>query len=110
MNPGPVGGVGDTIAGLLLDKVQIVSAICTAEVACPGSFDLTLTNMTDAAGRWEVLAYVYRDGVASLGNSTFIELSPGATAVAKISIDTTQAPSDGRAATYTWNWSAVLTR
>jgi hypothetical protein len=105
-NPGPVGGVGDTIAGLRLDDVDIDAVSCRGDIECPGVFAFTVTNTTDLAGRWEVRAYMYRGGIATLGNSGFIELSPGETAVAIVEIDISQEPSGGRGGSYSWNWSA----
>lgn len=108
VNPGPVGGVGDTIAGLRLDDVQITSARCPGGVDCPGTFEFTLTNTSQTTGRWDVLAYTYRNSVATLGNMTVIELAPGETGVATVQMDITQAPDDGRAGSYSWNWSAEI--
>lgn len=110
VNPGPIGGVGATIAGLRLDNVAISRATCPDGAPCPGAFDLVLSNTTQQAGRWEVVAYVYRNSVSTLGNSTFIELAPGEMGVATVTIDTAQAPDSGRAGTYSWNWSASVAR
>ena len=107
-NPGAIGGVGDTIAGLRLDDVQITSARCTGGVDCPGTFEFTLTNTPQTTGRWDVLAYIYRNSVANIGNGTVIELAPGETGVATVQMDITQAPDDGRAGSYSWNWSAEI--
>lgn len=110
VNPGPVGGVGDTIAGLRLDDVSFSRATCPDGAPCPAAFDLLVTNTTEEAGRWEVVAYVYRNSVSALGNSTFIELAPGESGLATVDIDTAQAPDSGRAGTYSWNWSASEAR
>lgn len=110
VNPGPVGGVGDTIAGLRLDDVSSSRATCPDGAPCPAAFDLLVTNTTEEAGRWEVVAYVYRNSVSALGNSTFIELAPGESGLATVDIDTAQAPDSGRAGTYSWNWSASEAR
>lgn len=109
VNPGLIGGVGDTIAGLRLDDVAISRTTCPDGASCPAAFDLVLSNTTQQAGRWEVVAYVYRNNVSTLGNSTFIELAPGEMGVATVTIDTAQAPDSGRAGTYSWNWSASAT-
>lgn len=104
VNPGPVGGVGDTIAGLRLDAVQISAGSCGGN-PCPARFTMTVANTTDAEGTWEVFAYTYRNGYAELGNATQVTLAAGEQAKARITIDTSK--SAGTAGTYTWNWSAT---
>lgn len=103
VNPGPVGGVGDTISGLRLDAVQIRAGTCGSN-PCPARFTMTVTNGTDAEGTWELFAYTYRNGYAELGNATQVTLAAGEQAKARITIDTSK--SAGTAGTYTWNWSA----
>jgi len=105
VNPGPVGGVGDTIAGLRLDSVEIEAGTC-GEAPCPARFTMTVTNTTDEAGTWEVFAYTYRDGFAELGNATQVTLAPGQEAKARVTIDTSKAANGGGSGTYSWNWSA----
>lgn len=106
VNPGPVGGVGDTIAGLRLNSVQIRAGSCSG-TPCPAKFTMTITNTTDAAGTWDVFAYTYRDGFGELGNATQVTLAPGQQARARITIDTTKAADSGGSGTYSWNWSAT---
>lgn len=106
VNPGPVGGVGDTIAGLRLDSVQIRAGTCGGS-PCPERFTMTVTNTTDADASWQIFAYTYRDGYAALGNATQVTLAPGEQAKARITIDTTKATDSGGSGTYSWNWSAT---
>lgn len=107
VNPGPIGGVGDTISGLRLDAVQIRAGTCGG-TPCPARFTMTVTNTTESEGTWEVFAYIYRNGYAELGNATQMTLAAGEQAKARITIDTSQ--SAGTAGTYTWNWSAGQAR
>lgn len=103
VNPGPVGGVGDTIAELRLDAVKIRPGTC-GDASCPEQFAMTLTNTSDVSGTWEVFAYTYRDGYAELGNAAQVTLDRGEQDQVRIAIDTSK--SAGAAGTYTWNWSA----
>lgn len=105
VNPGPVGGVGDTIDGLRLEAVEITTGRCRDE-ACPSAFIFTVTNTTDVIRRWEVAANQYRNGYATLGEASQIELAPGKTGTIRIELNTRKSPSDGGRGTYTWNWSA----
>lgn len=105
-NRGPVGGVGDRIAGLTLDDVKITAAECPRGQACPGRFKFTLTNTTQTAGTWEVRANVYFNGVASLGEGTGIRLKATETGSVVIPFDVSRDPGSDGAGTYTWNWSA----
>jgi len=106
-NPGPVGGVGDTIEGLRLDDVEITVAQCPNGEECPNAFTLTLTNATSTAGTWEVMAYTYYDSTATLGNGAGITLAPGETSTTMVTLDIDKDPSQGLNGTYTWNWSAT---
>lgn len=106
VNPEPVGGVGDTIAGLRLDAVKIRPGTC-GEASCPEQFTLSLTNTSDVSGAWEVFAYTYRDGYAELGNATQVTLAPGEQAKAVITIDTAKAADSRGSANYSWNWAAT---
>ena len=105
VNPGPVGAVGDTIAGLRLDSVQIRAGSCGG-TPCPERFAMTVTNTTGAAGTWEVFVYTYRDGYAELGNAAQVTLAPGEQTKARVTIDPSQAADTGGSSTYSWNWSA----
>lgn len=108
VNPGPVGGVGDVIAGLRLDAVEIRVGDCAGD-ACPGEFVFDLTNTTDTAGSWEVFAYTYRDGFAALGMAGQVSLGPGESGQLEITIDTSKAPPGDGAGSWSWNWGATRT-
>lgn len=107
VNPGPVGGVGDTIAGLRLDRVEIEPGQCGSEL-CPAVFTFEFTNTTGQDQSWQVMAYTYRDGTSTLGNGAQVDLSAGESGLTRIQIDTSQAPGGNSSATYSWNWSASI--
>jgi hypothetical protein len=106
-NPGPVGGIGDTIEGLRLDDVEITAVTCPNGEQCPGTFDLRVTNTTSEQGTWEVLAYTYYGSFSTLGNSNSVTLGAGETAVVTITLDSSQDANQGLNRRYTWNWSAL---
>ncbi len=105
-NEGPVGGIGDTIAGLRVLSADISAVECPNGVPCPGEFTLEVENTTAAQGRWEVFVYVYFNRIATLGNSSRVSLDAGESATVTVTIDVSQDPSRGPRGTYTWNWSA----